>query len=281
MVTQHASNEQAKLRARLSYICTRGLPLSLHSTVLCTTIRETARSARCLLRANVCRREVTREIGTTVYHAVPILFTLIYANKYVRPMGQAIAFDKLPSDYLNKKQSDSICILLMKKRSTKFYIIGIDSSGNKEEFKFFVDLHTLFYTSDMSKLRIPFTFGHLVLSSRLFQTLPASPMRNPMISSNPERRLVPGCIFTVHSDSAHNKRYKLIGWIARDVSPRLSGLAQQLEATYIPNVRRTDARLMTITWTKRGWPLSRSSLCILAVPSFSIGNLFRTYNPHN
>lgn len=35
------------------------------------------------------------------------------------------------------------------------------------------------------------------------------------------------------------------------------------------------------TWAKRGWPLSRSSLCILAVPSFSIGNLFRAYNPHN
>jgi len=32
----------------------------------------------------------------------------------------------------------------MKKRFTKFYIIGIHSSGNKEEFKFFVDLHTLY-----------------------------------------------------------------------------------------------------------------------------------------
>ncbi|KYQ53148.1 hypothetical protein ALC60_07878, partial [Trachymyrmex zeteki] len=185
---------QAKPRALLSCICMRGLPLSLHSTVLCTTIRETARSARCPLRTNACRREVTREIGTTVYHVVPILFALTYANKCVRPTGQAIALDS---------------------------------------------------------------------------------------KRNPERRLVPGCIFTVHSDSAHNKRYKLIGWIARDVSPRLSGLAQRLEATYIPNVRRTDARFMTITRTKRGWPLSRSSLCILAVPSFSIGNLFRTYNPHN
>ncbi|KYN19086.1 hypothetical protein ALC57_08576, partial [Trachymyrmex cornetzi] len=275
---------QAKPRARLSCICTRGLPLSLHSIVLCTTIQETARSARYLLRANVCRREVTREIGTTVYYAVPILFALTYANKCVRPTGQAIALDII----LNMCIYTYVCvcvyiyiyILLIKKRSTKFYIIGIHSSGNKEEFKFSVDL-SLFYTSDMSKLRIPFTFGHLVLSSRLFQTLSASPMRNPMISSNPERRLVPGCIFTVHSDSAHNKRYKLIGWIAHDVSPRLSGLAQRLKATYIPNVRRTDARLMTITRTKRGWPLSRSSLCILAVPSFSIGNLFRTYNPHN
>ena len=35
----------------------------------------------------------------------------------------------------------------MKKRFTKFYIIGIHSSGNKEEFKFFVDLHTLYVQS--------------------------------------------------------------------------------------------------------------------------------------
>lgn len=65
-----------------------------------------------------------------------------------------------------------------------------------------------FRTSDMSKLRMPFTFGHLVLSSRLFQTPPEALTRRPtssaiVIQQNLKRRLVLRCIFAMHSDSVH------------------------------------------------------------------------------
>ncbi|KYM98757.1 hypothetical protein ALC62_10725, partial [Cyphomyrmex costatus] len=207
---------RVKPRARLSCICTRGLPLSLHSTVLCTTIRETARSARRLLRANACRRESRVKQVQTVYYAVPILFALTYANKCVRPMGQAIALD-------SKRAVD---------------LQNFHGSGN--EFKLLI-----YYCMYMR---------------------PTLCIYYTSINNGDLNERIGNC-----------KSFDL----ARDVSPRLSRLSQRLEATYIPNVRRTDARFMTITRTKRGWPLSRSSLCILAVPSFSIGNLFRTYNPHN
>lgn len=133
-------------------------------------------------------------------------------------------------------------------------------------------------TSDMSKLRMPFTFGHLVLSSRLFQTPPEASTRRPTSSAivtqqNPKRRLVLRCIFAMHSDPVHEH--------ARTSKLRSRhGLFSTVETTkgHVRTYVRAHEewmRLMTITIrTKRGWPLSRSSLCILAALSFSIGNLF-------
>lgn len=74
----------------------------------------------------------------------------------------------------------------------------------------------------------------------------------------------------------------LTSWTARDVSPRLSGACSATRGhIHTEPTKNGRAAHDYYIWTKRGWPLSRSSLCILAVPSFSIGNLFRAYNPHN
>lgn len=71
-------------------------------------------------------------------------------------------------------------------------------------------------TSDISKLRMPFTFGHLVLSSRLFQTPPEALTSRPTSSAivtqqNLKRPLVltMRCIFAMHSDSVHEYTHEL------------------------------------------------------------------------
>lgn len=128
----------------------------------------------------------------------------------------------------------------------------------------------------MSKFRIPFTLGHLVLSSRLFQVPEVSSIKQASSSSSgtiSEQNLeqhVPGCILLVaFKPSSHLAHAEL-----------LTSFVEAWPTTKRPpgpdRMNRGRARdYYYLHKRKRGWrSLSRSSLCILAGLSFSIGNLF-------
>lgn len=132
-------------------------------------------------------------------------------------------------------------------------------------------------TSDMSKFLIPFTLGHLVLSSRLFHVASTlQPMRNSsaIIVEQNLARFVPGCISLGHIQP---RLYPVGTHAVLLLLLRSIGSPGRLKATEPDRMKSGRAHgYHYLDKTERGWPLSRSSLCILPLFPFSIGNLFRT-----
>lgn len=147
-------------------------------------------------------------------------------------------------------------------------------------------LHREERTSDMSKFLIPFTLGHLVLSSRLFHVASTlQPMRNSsaIIVEQNLARFVPGCISLGHIQP---RLYPVGTHAVLLLLLRSIGSPGRLKATEAGRMKSGRARgYHYLDKTERGWPLSRSSLRILPLFPFSIGNLFpyvaRTYDPRN
>lgn len=138
----------------------------------------------------------------------------------------------------------------------------------------------------MSKFLIPFTLGHLVLSSRLFHVASTlQPMRNSsaIIVEQNLARFVPGCISLGHIQP---RLYPVGTHAVLLLLLRSIGSPGRLKATEPDRMKSGRAHgYHYLDKTERGWPLSRSSLRILPLFPFSIGNLCphvtRTYDPRN